>query len=134
MTKQCYRFLLDGGIRSFFNNIIWKIKVPEKVKYFAYFSFQDKILTKANLTKWGWMSKDSCTLCNSSLETADHLFLQHTFSRLVWSSLQHTLGHKELSQNQFLLWNAWRVEEPMRSNQQEVDILRLSGLWILWEK
>lgn len=134
-TKQRYRLLLDGGIKPHFSQIIWKTRIPEKIKYFAYLSYHGKILTKANLNKRGWKGKlDSCTLCDQSFEMVDHLFLQCSFTRKVWSSLLLRLGLKPLPQNQTELWNTRRVEEPMLTFQNAVDTLLITGQWTLWKE
>ena len=75
-TKKYYNFIMDGGIRPAISQIPWKIKVPEKVKYFLCLSINDKILTKSNLIKRGWKGADRCSLCDSNRKMTNHLFLQ----------------------------------------------------------
>lgn len=133
-TKQCYLFLQDGGIRPFFSNIFWKIKIPEKIKYFVYLCFLDKIQTKANLVKHGWKGKVNCSLCGSNPETVEHLLLQCTFSRVVWTTLLQNLRLQELPQNQILLWSSWRSDERACNLQPGLDILISATQWALWKE
>ena len=129
-TKYCCRFLLDGGVRPPFSKIIWKNKFPPKVKYFLYhLSLLDKILTKTNLVKRGWQGKNSCSLCDSSIEIADHLFLQCPFSRKVRAFLQDNLHFRDLPQTQYLLWNNGRSEDLLDNGLATLLAMGLSCLW-----
>ena len=112
-----------GGIRPPTGQILWKIGVPEKVKYFLYLSMNDKILTKSNLVKRGWKGIDRCSLCASTSEIIDHLFLQCSFSKPVWSILFQNLQSKELPQMQSLLWHSWRLEASFHISQVSLDAL-----------
>ena len=133
-SKQCYFFLMDGGVRPMFSKIVWGIRVPEKIKYFIYLNFYDRILTKSNLAKHGWQGKNIFSLCDLAPETVDHLLLQCPFPRQVWSTVTENLHLKDLPQNQNSLWCSWRFEEPINSLQQHLDILLATGLWTLWKE
>ena len=74
-TKACHQFLQDGGICLYISKIVWTINIPQKVKFFLFLGYLGKIQTKANLVKYGWQGSTNCALCDSALETADHLFL-----------------------------------------------------------
>ena len=127
-------FFLDGGMRPFFSTIVWKFTIPPRVQYFLYPSSKDKSLTKANLAKRGWQGNSNCTLCASAIETSNHLFLQCSFSRKVWSYFQTTLGLKMIPPSQAQLWDHWRSQEPMHSLKMGLDILLAARFWYVWKE
>ena len=130
-TKYYYKFLLDGGVRPPFGKVIWKLKISQKVKYFLYLSVQDKILMKINLAKRGWQGSINCPLCDSSLQTVDHLLLQCPFARKIWTILQTILRFNDLPHTQELLWNNREAEDtPAKC----LDILLAKGLWCPWKE
>ena len=108
--------------------------VPPRVQYFLYLSFLDKILTKNNLAKRGWQGGLNCVLGDATLKTTDHIFLQCSFARKMRSFFCDALGIKILPHSQTVLWNNWRLEEPMRSSRQGLDILLAAGFWCLWKE
>ena len=130
-SKKCYHFLLDGGIHPKFSKIIWKIKVPQKVKYFLYLSFLDKILTKSNLVKKGWKGNNNCSLCDSKEVISDHLFLQCQFSKRVWEFF-HLFPHfNDLPLFQETQCNTGHAENLL---QNGLALLIAIGFWCLWKE
>jgi len=49
-------------------------------------------LTGDNLSKRGFLGPFKCVLCKESLETINHLFLECSFSRVVWKVLLQDLS------------------------------------------
>jgi hypothetical protein len=56
----------------FGHKIIWKLKVPLKIKIFLWCMQQGVILTKDNLSKKFWKGNLICCFCNSN-ETINHI-------------------------------------------------------------
>ena len=56
-VKSCYGFLNDGGLRSKFQEDIWKVVVPLMVKIFTWLATHDKTLSREKLERQGWFSK-----------------------------------------------------------------------------
>lgn len=65
------------------HRIIWKSKVPPKIKIFIWLMTNGAILTKDNLIRRKWVGNPKCQFCDQT-ETIDHLFffLSHCKSNL----------------------------------------------------
>lgn len=55
--------------------LVWKCKIPLKIKVFLWQLFNDKLQTAHNLKKKGWKGDSKCCLCGV-LETNDHTWLR----------------------------------------------------------
>ena len=72
---------------------IWKCEAPLKIKVFTWLVIHDKILSKENLAKKGWMGSISCVFCGCAVESSRHIFLQCNVAKGVWTFfLQNSSG------------------------------------------
>jgi hypothetical protein len=55
--------------------MIWKAKIPLKIKIFMWLVSQNVILTKDNLIKRRWKGNSSCAFCSEN-ENGGHLFFE----------------------------------------------------------
>jgi hypothetical protein len=73
------------------NKKIWKMKIPLKIKIFAWYLRRGVILTKDNLVRRNWTGSKTCVFCSHD-ETIKHLFFQCNFARSIWSIIQVASG------------------------------------------
>jgi hypothetical protein len=69
------------------SNVLWKTRLPHKIKVFLRLVRYKKILTKDNLFKRHWQGNLDCIFCGL-LESIDHLFFQCPVARFVWRIFQ----------------------------------------------
>jgi len=79
----------DAGI---YHKILWKGKIPTKIKIFMWLLMNDAILTKDNLLKRKWQGDPTCYFCDEP-ESISHLFfsiamLQNQYGQLWLSVLE----------------------------------------------
>lgn len=67
--------------------VLWKMKLPAKIKIFLWLLLWKRILTKDNLKKRGWLGDHSCMFCAGD-ESIDHLFFGCSLARFVWGVFQ----------------------------------------------
>jgi hypothetical protein len=67
---------------------IWKWMLPLKVILFFLLVVHNRILTWDNLQAKGWFGSGLFPLCKLALETVSHLFIDCSFTLLVWINLQ----------------------------------------------
>jgi hypothetical protein len=80
-----YRALL-GSEAIPYNNIIWKLKLPLKIKIFLWYLYKGVILTKDNLARRHWQRDSKCSFCSSKETIQHHLFDCH-FAKFVWRTI-----------------------------------------------
>jgi hypothetical protein len=110
-VKSCYNFINDGGIRCAFTRIIWKAKIPEKVKIFIWLATKNRILTTENLKKRGWVGRDSCSLCNEAEETNFHILITCPFTQSLWQKILPKLNISEPPTSVEDSWLGWREKK-----------------------
>jgi hypothetical protein len=89
-VRSMYRVLaiplaIPNGIPH--NHIIWKLKLPLKVKVFIWYLIKGIALTKDNLAKRRWKGSLKCSFCNMD-EFTQRLFFYCPYARLVWRVIQ----------------------------------------------
>jgi hypothetical protein len=75
----------------FRHKMIWKLKIPLKIKIFLWYLQRGLVLTKDNLAKKNWKGRQKYCECNSN-ETIKHLFLDCPYVRMVWTIIFYATG------------------------------------------
>lgn len=79
---------MDTGISIPHNLVLWKIKIPTKIRIFLWVASQDKLLTQQNLWIKGCSVPIGCHLCaNTEMETTGHLLYNCPFANRLWQLL-----------------------------------------------
>ena len=86
-VSSMYNALIQPELPVDNNRKIWKMKIPLKIKIFAWYLRRGVILTKDNLVKRNWHGSTKCVFCHQD-ETIKHLFFQCKFARSIWSVIQ----------------------------------------------
>jgi hypothetical protein len=77
-----YQAYLDSYIVPY-NNYLWKIKIPLKIKVFLWLLYREALLTKDNLVKRNWHGNELCSFCNNH-ESIQHLFFECVLAKYIW--------------------------------------------------
>jgi hypothetical protein len=72
-VASMYNVLISLDLPVLDNKKIWKMKIPLKNNFFAWYLRRGVILTKYNLIKWNWHGSKSCVFCSHN-EIIKHLF------------------------------------------------------------
>lgn len=70
--------------------LLWKLKLPLKIKIFLWYLGRGLILTKDNLAKRRWRGSPKCSFCNQN-ENIQHLFFDCYIAKTVWRIIYFTL-------------------------------------------
>jgi hypothetical protein len=73
-VKSMYDVIKFGGITPVNIHCVWKLKVPQKIDFFLWLLFHNKLLTRDNLVKRQNVDDLTCVFCNK-VESCQHLFL-----------------------------------------------------------
>ncbi|WVZ82824.1 LOW QUALITY PROTEIN: hypothetical protein U9M48_030040, partial [Paspalum notatum var. saurae] len=90
-TKSLYRFRTDGGVSNRTTGIIWKSKIPMKIKVFLWQLSKGKLQAASVLKKKGWKGSVFCALCGE-VETINHIFFHCPLARFAWCNLREAFG------------------------------------------
>ena len=102
-VRTMYNAMTTGSIWS--NRLLWKLKLPLKIKIFLWYLNKGVTLTKDNLVRRNWTGSTSCAFCNRE-ETIQHLFFECHYAKFLWRALQITFGiHSPTSIND--MFTSW---------------------------
>jgi hypothetical protein len=90
-VASMYNALILSDLLVYDNKKIWKMKIPLKNNFFAWYLRRGVIVTKDNLIKRNWHGSSSCVFCTRD-ETIKHLFFQCSFACSIWSVIQVASG------------------------------------------
>lgn len=106
-------------------HIVWKMKVPLRMKIFAWLLFYKKILTAENLMKRGWNLPSMCVQCRKEGETIKHLFTECTFTMIIYEAVTRpmglTIGNWRVIFKEMEVPN-WIVSKKSRIKKREIPL------------
>lgn len=94
-AKQAYEVqLLEEVVEepTFWYTELWHWQLPLKFKLFIWLMLEHKILTWENLVKRGMFGPSRCVLCGNNEENVRHLFVDCSFTKDIWYTIQKDLN------------------------------------------
>lgn len=108
------------------HSILWRMKIPIKVKYFCWLAINLKILTWDTLQCRGLSEPGRCTFCLCDSESVMHLFGSCPFFKLCGQSLCISLSH-------LWFWDSTSIAVNFEDWKQRMGLpFEVIGLF-LWE-
>jgi len=141
--KDVFTWLLNKGIfpassmykdlmketNSYGHGVVWKLKLPLKIKVFLWYLRRGVILTKDNLGKRNWKGCTRCCFCSSE-ESIQHLFFECQVAKLMWNTLFFAFGIYPPSCVDDL-FGSWRRSFPPKF-QKAILIGASAFCWAIW--
>ncbi|KAJ3683826.1 hypothetical protein LUZ60_014053 [Juncus effusus] len=135
-SKSAYDWLVNPGINCAWQNAVWKVKAPPKVRYFLCLTCDNRINTADNLRKKGWPHHDVCVFCKATLETRDHLFINCPFvrtTRRIAQRSQHTNMRQPFDSNFVDFWMKTR-KGLSKTNRARWEASWAAITWNVWKE
>jgi hypothetical protein len=118
-------------VRDRLCGLIWKSKIPLKVKVFLWQMYHDKLQAAVTLKRRGWQGSPLCCVCNEH-ETVNHIFFECCFSQYLWCCIRDAFGWQDFptSKQNFLYgWLPRRLGVPQR-----IVLIFFAALsWAIWK-
>ena len=123
--KSVYSQLRCDSIKVSFR-FLWKIKLPQKIKFFLWLSVRDRILTKENLRKQGgWARQTAASTTSVSLCST---FFECSVASYIQRIIQIAFNLHNIPKNMNHLFGNW-----IRSYKKMIEKLMLVGCGVvLW--
>jgi len=128
-VKSVYDHLCSNETGANYN-LIWKAKIPLKIKVWLWLIEHNAILTKDNLAKRNWTGDMQCCFCNCT-ESIDHLFFECITVNYIWSLVAFVLGanHRPTSFGQY-----WHWIDTLLPNKKGSHMIGLASIcWAIWK-
>ncbi|KAM1442372.1 hypothetical protein ACFXTO_010366 [Malus domestica] len=113
---------------------IWRLKVPNKMKFFIWRYYNSSLAVRGNLHRRRMRVDTACALCRDAKEIEHHLFFDCEFSRVFWFSCPLQLDIKLATGKDFgecwhNLCNRFRKEKNHELILQECVFI----MWRIWK-
>jgi hypothetical protein len=79
-VRSMYHAMIIGNIWD--NRLLWKLKLPLKIKIFLWYLKKGVTLTKYNLVRRNWIGSTKCAFCDRD-ETIQHLFFDCYYAKFL---------------------------------------------------
>jgi hypothetical protein len=106
---------------------IWRTRVPNKVKIFAWLFFRDRLSTRCNLFAKHVLEDDICRRCSLHPEDRGHLFFSCSSSLELWDKLK-IRNVTTLTDSDY-----WTATIPSHLDQNLWPFVLLTLLWRIWD-
>ncbi|KAK2637742.1 hypothetical protein Ddye_025537 [Dipteronia dyeriana] len=116
--------------------LLWKGICPPKANLFMWQLWKGKIMVRELLFKYGmtFLPNLECPLCNSCVESIDHLFLNCFWSSLLWRMCMEWWGVQCCLNNSVKLWlEEWSGLCPAFKHERAWNSLFCAIIWSIWE-
>jgi mannosylglycoprotein endo-beta-mannosidase len=129
-VKLLYTYLMARRV-LFPYKMIWRLKVPLKIKAFIWLIVKNRILTKINLAKKGWKGSVLCEFCGGN-EDMNHLFFECPMAKYNWNVASCALGIGTKPVNFYDLCQNW-LQKFTGRDRIVVMVGTAALLWNLWK-
>lgn len=102
-VRSLYRMLRDMHTK-----LIWRLRIPLKVKVYSWLVLKKRATTVENLVKRGWTSDKICVLYRIYKESVDHLFTQRVFVKFLMIMGIEDVRARELGDEVHVVWARWQ--------------------------
>lgn len=99
-TKECGE-CSNGDQRNPLWRKIWHLKIPTKIRTFAWRAYMNGLPTKLNLCRKGVNISPMCPMCKQEPESISHTLLHCDFAKQVWDKWKVCLINLRLRQGDF---------------------------------
>lgn len=91
-TREIYNLLRVHHQRVPWHKEVWFSKGIPRHKFLSWLFVLDKCPTKDRMMEWGFATDPMCILCNSGLESRDHLYFSCSYTWDIWYSVAGRSG------------------------------------------
>ncbi|VFQ81409.1 unnamed protein product [Cuscuta campestris] len=112
-------------------SMIWKLKVPSKIKLLLWTMSHDRVLGNAERKRRGLTADGSCPICSGHEETTDHIFRSCIKAKRVWNDIGVNMNTN--SDGEVKNWIYKNVSQKIHSNiDSDWGITFATACWWIW--
>lgn len=87
-TNRAWQDLRQAGNKVEWFDLVWFSNCTPKHSFIVWIAIQGRLSTQDRIQKWYPDKVMTCPLCNSCLDSLNHLFFECSFSNKVWTELK----------------------------------------------
>jgi hypothetical protein len=112
-----------------YNNLIWTLKLPLKIKVFMWYLYKCVILTKDNLARRQWQGDTKCCFYSSE-ESIQHLLFDCHYTKFLWRII-HVSFNLNPPNSVHNLFTSW-LDGLNRKMKSQILVGASAICWALW--
>lgn len=91
-TNYCYKLIDEQASPN--NNFkwIWDLKCPNKIKFFRWKCYHNRLPSRAYLSKIGMNIDPNCPICKNTNETIAHSFWESYIAKAFWDLMDWNIN------------------------------------------
>lgn len=135
-AKSAYEVQFTGAISELNWESIWKAKVQNKCKVFAWLLLQCRLPTNDRIIRRGGQANPTCSLCSIAQEKTLHIISKCTYAAAVWSIMAQWSNTQLSGLNNTHRVMAWWERMTTGDQFQTMEHFRLLiyTAWHLWKE
>ncbi|KAL0012077.1 hypothetical protein SO802_007185 [Lithocarpus litseifolius] len=110
--------------------VLWKLRIPNKIKVFAWRACHEILPTAVNLTRRRVILEDKCSLCTGEPETTIHALWDCVVAQDVWAGSICKLQKYKYGQVDLVQLMEVFLE---RMNMEEIELFWTQA-WLIWSQ
>ncbi|KAL4354845.1 hypothetical protein GQ457_06G011460 [Hibiscus cannabinus] len=136
-ARSAYGYLISdtaSGIDRIWRKI-WKLKVPHRVRMFAWLFWHERLLTNAERVRRHMTTSAQCEICGCRREDMDHVLRQCVAAREVWCKIVPIAERDRFSRvahREWLRTNLFDVSSTVGDEDWHVRFI--ITCWLLWKR
>lgn len=91
-TSQTWNLIREQKQKVHWSKGVWFPEATPKFSFMTWIAIHNRLATGVRVLRWNPQAIATCWLCNTDLETRDHLFFECEYSKIVWSGLTKDLA------------------------------------------
>ncbi|KAK1670762.1 hypothetical protein QYE76_058921 [Lolium multiflorum] len=123
-SREAYRMLSPPHPPDASACVAWSLRLPSKLKIFAYLDDINRLSTRANLFHKSCAPSETCAVCDA-VETSRHLFLECTTASHVWARLGVLVPSEQFS--------IWELPVPLGVATATWHFGVAAIMWSIWK-
>lgn len=111
---------------------IWFKSATPRHAFLMWIAQNDRMPTRARLLSWGLGNSANCCLCDSTIESRDHLLLRCEVSKQIWTLILRRLGYNHSG---FHTWTAFVEWLSLKDSYAPLVLKRLvshATIYCIW--
>jgi hypothetical protein len=85
VSSETWNFLRDKKEEVDWWKMVWFPYAIPKHAFIVWLAVQDRLITGAQMVKWGYKGEVKCLFCHNQIESREHLFFECSFSYRIWN-------------------------------------------------
>lgn len=112
---------------------IWSLNVPKKIRIFWWRVCKNGLATKENLFRRRCAPSDICPICNSEVESIEHLLFFCSWAHTVWFGCKIMFNGPCGSPNSAIQWTA-KIYQALHKKEATAMVSKVAFIaWNVWK-